>query len=342
MVWGGVGSKVILVHGAWNRQQCWDSVVDAPCERRNDVSAVRLPLTRACRRRGHERLKPPARAARLARDDHVVRVAYAGRMEMFIPVGPKRTFEGVVAQIAEQIRMGTLGEGERLPAERELAAALQVSRATLRDAVRVLADAGVVTVKSGSAGGIFVASGYVPYELLQSKTEMRLGEVAGVLEARRLFEPRVAQLAASKAREADLLLMQETIDAQKAVVASGDFDENVDRFLQYGAQFHARMASATGNATIVAAMRLLLRELEAARSMTIRETPLVPDFTIQIHEETLAAIRSADQERVDRVMDEHLGSMERAWERQTGRRLVRPIPDFLRPVAERAHAASAS
>jgi len=267
---------------------------------------------------------------------------YPEHMEMFVPVGPKRAFEGVVTQIAEQIRLGEFSEGDRLPTERELSTALQVSRATLRDAVRVLADAGVVTVRSGSAGGIFVASGYVPFELLRSKTDMRLDEVAGVLEARRLFEPRVAQLAAANAREADFVLMQQTIDEQKALVASGDLPANVDRFLQYGAQFHARMAAATGNTTIVAAMRLLLRELEAARSMTIRETPFVPDFTIQIHEETLAAIRSADQQRVDIVMDEHLGAMERAWERQTGRRLVRPIPDFLRPLADRAPAGTAA
>jgi GntR family transcriptional repressor for pyruvate dehydrogenase complex len=268
-------------------------------------------------------------------------MTYPGLMEMFVPVGPKRTFEGAVTQIAEQIRLGELSEGDRLPPERELAAALEVSRATLRDAVRVLADAGVVTVRSGSAGGTFVASGYVPYELLRSKTEMRLGEVAGVLEARRLFEPRVAQLAAANAREADFLLMQETIDAQKAIVAGGDVSANLDRFLQYGAQFHARMASATGNTTIVSAMRMLLREIEAARSMTIRETPFVPDFTIKIHEDTLAAIRSADQRRVDVVMDEHLSAMERAWERQTGGRLVRPIPDFLRPVAERGRVETA-
>jgi DNA-binding FadR family transcriptional regulator len=257
-------------------------------------------------------------------------------MEMFVPVGPKRAFEGAVTQIAERIRLGELSEGDRLPAERDLAAAMQISRATLREAVRVLADAGVVTVKPGSAGGTFVATGYVPYELLRLKSELRLGEVAGVLEARRLFEPRVAQLASANAREDDFLRMQATIDAQKVLAESGDLSTNEDRFLQLGAQFHVRMASATGNATIVSLMRMLLRQLEAARSMTIRETPFVPDFTIGIHERTLAAIRSGDQQRIEVVMDEHLGSMERAWERQTGRVLVRPIPDFLRPVAERA------
>jgi DNA-binding FadR family transcriptional regulator len=204
--------------------------------------------------------------------------------------------------------------------------------------VRILVDAGVLTVKPGSAGGIFVASGYVPYELLQWRTQLLIDEVNSVLEARRLFEPRVAELAAANARESDFVRMQETIDAQKALVASGEAMANIDRFLQFGAQFHLRMAAATGNSTIVGLMRILMRQLEAARSMTMREALFTPDPTIDLHVRTLAAIRSADPERIQIIMDEHLGSMERAWERQTGRRLVRPIPDFLRPVADRAAA----
>ena len=86
---------------------------------------------------------------------------------------------------------------------------MQISRATLREAVRVLVDAGVLAVRSGSGGGMFVASDYVPFELLRSKSDLRLDEVAGVLEARRLIEPRVAQLAAVNAREEDYAHLQQ-------------------------------------------------------------------------------------------------------------------------------------
>jgi GntR family transcriptional regulator, transcriptional repressor for pyruvate dehydrogenase complex len=254
----------------------------------------------------------------------------------FVPVGPRRTFEGAVEQIAEHIRLGEVSEGDRLPSERELAAAMQISRPTLREAVRVLADAGVLVVRAGSAGGIFVASGYVPLELLRSKSELRLGEVAGVLEARRLIEPRVAQLAAVNAREEDFARLQGIIDAHKALLAQGDVLANEDRFLQLDTQFHLRIAGATGNTTIVSLMRTLLRRLEIARDMALHQPP-IPDWVIDIHERTLAAIRSADHARIERVMDEHLAAMERNWERETDRVLVRPIPDFLRPLAERSH-----
>jgi GntR family transcriptional repressor for pyruvate dehydrogenase complex len=255
----------------------------------------------------------------------------------FTPVGPRRTFEGAVEQIAERIRLGELSEGDRLPSERELAAAMQISRPTLREAVRVLVDAGVLRVERGSARGIFVASGYVPFALLRSMSELRMDEVAGVLEARRLIEPRVAQLAALNAREEDFARLQAIIDAQKALLAKGDVLSNEDRFLQLDTQFHLRIARASGNTTIVALMRMLLRRLEIARDMALHQAP-IPDWVIDIHERTLAAIRSADHERIEHVMDEHLAAMERHWEQETERVLLPRIPDFLLPVAERSRA----
>jgi GntR family transcriptional repressor for pyruvate dehydrogenase complex len=259
-------------------------------------------------------------------------------MDTFVPVGPRRAFEGAVVQIAEKIRLGELNEGDRLPSERDLAVAMQISRATLREAVRVLCEAGVLVVRSGPSGGVYVASGYVPFGLLRSKSELRLGEVAGVLEARRLLEPLVAQLASMHAREADFARLQTIIDKQKALVEAGELGRNVDRFLQLDAQFHLSIASATGNATIVSLMRFLLRQLELARDMALRHAP-IPGWVVDIHERTLAAIRAANQQLIELVMDEHLAAMERNWERETGRVLVRPVPAFLLPVAARRFAA---
>jgi GntR family transcriptional regulator, transcriptional repressor for pyruvate dehydrogenase complex len=255
----------------------------------------------------------------------------------FAPVGPRRMFEGAVEQIAEKIRLGEITAGDRLPSERDLAAAMQISRATLREAVRVLVDAGVLEVKPGSSGGIFAASDYVPLELLRSKSDLRLGEVAGVLEARRLLEPRVAQLAAVNATEEDFAELSRILDAQKKMVDDGTYLKQDDRFLQLDMQFHLRIALATRNSTIMALMKMLLRRLEMARDLAIRDSPVaVAPWVIDIHERTLAAIRSADHQRIEEVMDEHLAGVEKAWETVTDRALVRPIPEFMRPVAERA------
>jgi GntR family transcriptional regulator, transcriptional repressor for pyruvate dehydrogenase complex len=261
----------------------------------------------------------------------------AGLESSFEPVATRRTFEEAVDQIAERVKSGDLHVGDKLASERELAAQMRISRPTLREAVKVLAEAGVLEVRRGQSGGIFVISELVPRELLRSRSEMRVGEVAGVLEARRLLEPRVAQLAAVHAGEEDFAAMQDTIDRQRELAGADDFLKHEDLFLQLDLKFHLAMARATRNSTVVSLMRSLFSRLEIARDMAVH-APLVPDWVIDIHERTLAAIRGHDFELIDSVMDEHLSQLEQIWERETGRGLVRPLPDFLQPVAERSRA----
>jgi GntR family transcriptional repressor for pyruvate dehydrogenase complex len=260
-----------------------------------------------------------------------------GLQRDFEPVATRRTFQEAVEQIAEKVKAGDLHVGDRLPSERELAARMQISRPTLREAVKVLAEAGVLEVRRGQAGGIFVAAELVPRKLLQSRQEIRVGEVSGVLEARRLLEPRVAQLAAVHASEEDFAAMAALIERKRELAARDDVLRHEDLFLQLDLKFHLAMARATRNSTVVSLMRSLFKRLEIARDMALHAPP-VPDWVIDVHERTLAAIRSADFAAIDEVMDEHLAQLEQIWERETGRGLVRPLPDFLQPVAARSRA----
>src|SRR4051794_17702301 len=252
---------------------------------------------------------------------------------VFTPVQTRRTFEEAVEQIAEKIKLGELRVGDRLPSERALADRMQISRPTLREAVKVLQDSGLVEVRRGSGGGMFVATDFVPPELLADRRAMRIGEVAQVLEARRMLEPRVAQLASMRAGDDDFQAMERSIEDMRALVAKGPL-ASTDRFLQLDVQFHLGIARATGNDMIVRLVRQLYRELEIARDMAMHHD-LVPDWTIAIHLRTLTALRSGDLSTVDAVMDEHLNQLERTWEQETGRALVRPTPEFLLPLAGR-------
>jgi GntR family transcriptional regulator, transcriptional repressor for pyruvate dehydrogenase complex len=251
----------------------------------------------------------------------------------FEPVRTRRTFEEAVEQIAERIKLGDLRPGDRLPSERDLASLMQISRPTVREALKMLSDAGVVEIRPGSGGGAFVRSDRIPAELVE-RQELRMSEVAGVLEARRLLEPRVAQLAALYATDEDFEAMQGVIEQQRELARHERFFDHEDRFLQLDVQFHLLIARSTRNTTVVALVRDLLRKLEIARDMALH-VELVPDWTVDVHERTMAAIRSADPERIELVMDEHLGKVERLWEEHSGRALVRRLPDFLRPVADR-------
>jgi DNA-binding FadR family transcriptional regulator len=229
---------------------------------------------------------------------------------VFEPVRTRHTFEEAAEQIAGKVRAGELRRGDKLPPERDLAVLMEISRPTLREAVRVLADAGVVDVRRGPGGGMFVAGDVVPVELVRERSSLRLEEVADVLEARRIIEPGVARLAARRATDADLASLERSIEEMRAICQRGYGNADEERFLQLDMQFHLGLARAAANPTVAVLMRSLLRQLEIARDMAMH-LPLVPEWTIGIHEKTLEAVRGGDLERVDEVMDEHLGQLER-------------------------------
>jgi len=237
---------------------------------------------------------------------------------VFTPVQTRRTFEEAAEQIADKVRIGELRVGDKLPGERALAAQMQISRPTLREAVKVLVDAGLLEVRRGPGGGMFVATDIVGVELVRQQSSLRLGEVAGVLEARRMLEPRVAQLAAVRATEDDFAALQRSIDSMRALVDAGKALKEEDRFLQLDVQFHLALARASGNATVESLMRVLFRQLEIARDMAMH-VPTTPDWTIGIHERTLAALRGGEADEIEAVMDEHLGQLERTYEDEPDR-----------------------
>ena len=244
----------------------------------------------------------------------------------FEPVEARGTVRQVVERIAEPIRLGRLRFGDRLPAERSLAQQLRVSRETVRKAVRTLVDAGVLEVVAGqgSRSGIHVRSDLIPPELLHGPASLPIGEISGVLEARRLFEPRVAQLAGLLASEDDFAELEGVVDLQRDVAAEPQRVRDLD------APFHLALARATHNATVVALMQTLFQRLEVAKRFAIE--PGEAERAIDIHERTLAAVMSRDLEAIERVMDEHLAILERAWARESGRALPREVPDFLLPA----------
>lgn len=235
-------------------------------------------------------------------------------LTFFHPIKTRRSFEQVIAQMTDSIRSGELQPGDRLPAERVLAARLDVSRPTLREAVKILAETGVLEVRLGSAGGMFVKSDVVPKTLVEQRTQLRLTEVAQVLEARRLFELPVARLAAVHA-------IVDDFDAMASLIALHRSTPN-DRARtgQYDLRFHLAIARATHNAKLVAMMRMLQRDLELVRDMAVRD-PFDHAWTITIHEATLEAIRRGDPRMIDEVMGEHLSLLERVWQVKTGQQL---------------------
>jgi GntR family transcriptional regulator, transcriptional repressor for pyruvate dehydrogenase complex len=240
-------------------------------------------------------------------------------------VRARRAFEAVVEQIVDLIRAGDLHTGDRLPGERELAELLGVSRPTLREAIRTFVDAGVIAIRRGPGGGMVVATDLLPPALLAERRELRLSEVSAVLEARRVLEPGVAQLAAVHATPEDFDAMEHTLDLQL------QHAHDWERLLQLDTRFHLDMARASHNPTLVGLVKPLFRKLEVARDMALRG-PHVAAWTLDIHRRTIDALREGDPATIAIVMDEHLRTAEDAWAEETGAASRRVIPPGLRAL----------
>jgi GntR family transcriptional regulator, transcriptional repressor for pyruvate dehydrogenase complex len=241
----------------------------------------------------------------------------------FKPVRTRHTFEEAVEQISAAIRAGIFRAGDRLPSERILAQEMDISRPTVREALRVFSEAGVVEIQPGPGGGASVINDVVPLSLIREWQELRINEVSAVLEARRVLEPRVAQLASLYGTEDDFDRLAQIIDRQREAGVQSELLGQLDEL------FHLAMAEATHNAEIVNLMRTLLDKLVIAWDMDYRREP-DPTRGVKAHEDTLRAIVGGDHEEIERVMDAHLSILEHQWEEGSGRRRLREVPPFLR------------
>ena len=125
---------------------------------------------------------------------------------LFRPVRSGNAFEDTVARLLQTIRLGIVAPGEALPAERDLAARFSVSRDTVREAIRELADAGYLASRRGRYGGTFVTDP-VPTPA-PTAAPLDAAEIEDVLGLREILELGAARAAAGRtlsAAERDLL-----------------------------------------------------------------------------------------------------------------------------------------
>lgn len=223
------------------------------------------------------------------------------RPPLFQPIRRSRLYEGIVRQVQDLIGTRHLAPGSRLPGERELAEALSVSRASVREALRVLHYIGVVDVRPGE--GTFVAT--TPptpldpsmYGLLSERTAL-----LDLVEARRILEDGIVHVAARRATRDDLEALEEALTHREAELDSGKHDVAGDL------QFHALLAEATGNMMLVSAMRHLNEMWLQAREKTGRRAA-TPRKALRFHRQILTAVRRRQPAAARRALRRHLEDM---------------------------------
>ena len=206
-----------------------------------------------------------------------------------------RAYEVVLSAVEEQIIHGTLRAGDRLPAERELATQLGVSRASVREAVRALEALGIVRsgVGQGPEGGTFLTPGSSSAltRLLRLHIGLSTFPMPDAIEARVMLERWSARLAAQYATAQEVGALRETLRAMGVPgISRADFNELDTRF-------HVQIADA-GHNRLVADMTTAIRD--AMRTWIMHSFEEMEEF----------------DEYVEELRDQHGGVLDAIAERR--------------------------
>src|SRR6185436_10808426 len=215
--------------------------------------------------------------------------------------GPEGSTEQVVAFVRALIDRGRLRPGDRLPAERELATQIGVSRPSVRAGLHALAAMGVVRSRHGS--GTYIPDGP---PLLGSEPLSFLAALHGftreeMYEARRILEVEAAGLAAQRASSDHLATLADEVAGLFASLSERQV------FLVHDINFHRGVAAASGN-PIVASLVEMVAALYYERRRTTAERAADRDLrdAAEAHRQIYQAIRARDIDRARKTMNDHL------------------------------------
>jgi DNA-binding FadR family transcriptional regulator len=219
----------------------------------------------------------------------------------FRPVRAGNAFEETVERLLQAIKLGLVRYGERLPAERDLATRLRVSRVTLREAIRDLQRAGYVESRRGRFGGTFVR--YRPDEPAGTVNVRAIARQMGesledALAFRYAVELGAVELAASRPLSA---AQREYLSARLADCAHPPANE----YRQRDSLLHLAIAELSGSPSLAAAVadvRMRLNELLDAIPVLDRNIRHADGQ----HARVVAAILAGEPVRARRAMAEHI------------------------------------
>ncbi|MFZ5650430.1 MAG: FadR/GntR family transcriptional regulator [Bacillota bacterium] len=231
----------------------------------------------------------------------------------FMPVKTKRAVETIIEQIKELILSGELQPGDRLLAERELAEKLQVSRASVREALSALNMAGILEIKHGEGIYLRKAGSSDVIEPLSILMLLERNKIRNVLDVRKALEVESAGLAAERHRPEELMGMKKALQEMEEDLITGDTGEKADL------RFHFAIAECTDNPLLIRLMSTMhdtmKQTLKATRKLWIASTSGTTRRLFEEHQDIYNAIASRDRERARELMYQHLYKVEREFER---------------------------
>lgn len=232
--------------------------------------------------------------------------------DLFVPIKQQKIYSQIVEQIIGLIERGDYIAGTQLPAERELARSLGVSRASLREALTVLQMMGFVETRYGQ--GTFVCS--KPASIwLQDGPIGSFGESPiTILQARKTIEPSIASLAAIERTDENLERIEETIRMIEA--EHSNLQSFKDIFSEGDRNFHLAIAQATGNPILINIQQMIFNLMGQKLWLALIQnssfvTPGRWQEAIHEHRSVYEAVRAKDGPSAASHVRSHLARVEK-------------------------------
>ena len=221
------------------------------------------------------------------------------------PIKTKKIYEEIVEQIKQLMVDGDLNPGDKLLPERELAERLQVSRASVREAIRALEMMGFVEIKPGD--GTFVRGPntdeiILPLAMFLAVEKSSLYEM---FEIRRIFETATAGMAAERASDEEVAQIGNFLEKMKESINLQDSEKGEE----YDAAFHYAIAEATHNSLLIRLFRTISEDFSRAISAARRQLYIDehnPQRILDQHQRVYEAIKIHDPAMAAQAMLEHL------------------------------------
>jgi GntR family transcriptional regulator, transcriptional repressor for pyruvate dehydrogenase complex len=214
-----------------------------------------------------------------------------------------KVYEKIAHQIQRLIRDGLLKPGDKLPPERELAEMFQVSRSSLRDAIRALELMGLLEPRQGEGTVVRASS---TERLINPLAEVLLRErelVSELLEFREMIEPTLARRAATYASPEDLDNLEEIVRRQKEKVDRGELAIEED------SEFHYAIANAAKNSVVLKVLDKFMDLLRDSREQALQVEGRLQK-SLAGHRLILQAIQRHDSSGAETAMRRHIEEIE--------------------------------
>ena len=230
----------------------------------------------------------------------------------FQPIHVRRTFEEICERIREQLALGVLKPGDKLPRERDLAEQLGVSRNVLKEALRSLEMAGLLRLQKGVKGGAFIQEG----DMGRMNDVVRDMLSLGAISVRELSEGRIqildliVRLACERAQAADFQALEANIERADLATREGRWLDRVE----CSREFYKLLAAATGNKVMAMIMELVTEIHMRFVYAKVASSGVSMPQLVEKRRQFLSALRARDVSSATRLMRVHLESVQRMLE----------------------------